>query len=299
MRPADEPRPDRKDPVVLAGGLATTVVTLFAVYLIERVSGGELAIMRWYALVIPVGALLAGMVACSGYGIASWITGRKISGRLLLTVVLLQILAFGGAQWVEFSTLHLVHENGDPVSFLDYIRITSTSMKMTFELGPASFTSGQLGAIGYLLRFLEMCGFAVGAVLLPAALSWRPYCETCRSYMRTRRIGLIPGAAPGRKFRADDPESQRTLEAGVASANALLAAAAQGDASGIRKIIDGYAADRKTARRRPKIEVVLIRCPSCGRGAVSCRLVSEEDGRIGKTDIGTQEIPAALTASLR
>jgi hypothetical protein len=51
---------------------------LVGVYLLAT-NTKDFNIMGWYAnYVLPIGALLVGLVASSGYGIASWITGQKI-----------------------------------------------------------------------------------------------------------------------------------------------------------------------------------------------------------------------------
>src|SRR4051812_17886967 len=72
--------------VVLASGLTTTTVALFGAWAAQKY--GDENIMGWYAnLVIPVGALLIGLVASSGYGIASWFSGVKIH-RWLLGLIL-------------------------------------------------------------------------------------------------------------------------------------------------------------------------------------------------------------------
>jgi hypothetical protein len=38
------------------------------------------------ALVIPAGALIVGALAGSGYGIASWLGGRRVGGGLVVAV---------------------------------------------------------------------------------------------------------------------------------------------------------------------------------------------------------------------
>src|SRR4051812_26512742 len=81
---------------VLWSGIITSVLALAGVYWLSK-NTTEFHIMGWYAnYVIPVGAIIVGLAAGSGYGIASWISGVRISRKLLLVVVLLQTAAYIG-----------------------------------------------------------------------------------------------------------------------------------------------------------------------------------------------------------
>src|SRR5436190_21323339 len=88
--------------IVLLGGFITSALTLAGIYWLNR-NSPDFHIMGWYAnYVIPAGAIIVGLVAGSGYGIASWLTGVRISRGLLWTVVLLQTAAYVGAEYVEY-----------------------------------------------------------------------------------------------------------------------------------------------------------------------------------------------------
>ena len=83
---------------VLFAGLATTALALFGVYAVNAASD-EFFIMGWYAAyVIPIGAMLVGLVASSGYGLASWLQGGRISSFMLWGIVAMQALAYFGGQ---------------------------------------------------------------------------------------------------------------------------------------------------------------------------------------------------------
>src|SRR5687767_7603129 len=86
---------------VLQCGILTSVLALAGVYWLNK-KATDFHIMGWYAnYIIPAGALIVGLVAGSGYGIASWVTGVRIRRKLLWTVVLLQTGAYLGAEYVE------------------------------------------------------------------------------------------------------------------------------------------------------------------------------------------------------
>src|SRR6185295_12313485 len=109
----------RSPSLVIICGLASTAATLLGVYLLN-VFTDDFNIMGWYAnYVLPVGAIMVGVAASSGYGLASWLTGIKITKSLLWIVLALQVAAYFVAQFIEFQSLHLVHQKtGQPVGFL-------------------------------------------------------------------------------------------------------------------------------------------------------------------------------------
>src|SRR5678815_2792706 len=91
-----KPARDSRTPYffVLQCGIVTSVLALAGVYWLGR-NTTDFHIMGWYAnYVIPAGALIVGLVAGSGYGIASWFSGVRISRGLLWTVLLLQTGAY-------------------------------------------------------------------------------------------------------------------------------------------------------------------------------------------------------------
>ena len=64
------PHEERSRSPVLLCGLATTALALFGVYLLDAKTD-DFHIMGWYAnYILPVGAVIVGVAASSGYGIA-------------------------------------------------------------------------------------------------------------------------------------------------------------------------------------------------------------------------------------
>jgi len=121
LQQPSELTPDKRPGLlVLSAGLATTVLTLGIVYLL----GAQ--VMGWYVnYIIPAGAIFVGLCAGLGYGLGSWFTGAKISGRLLLMVVILQVIAYFGAQYLDYVMLRAAV--GVPFSFLEYFDFVTRS----------------------------------------------------------------------------------------------------------------------------------------------------------------------------
>ena len=238
--------PDHRSEVVTAAGAATTLLALAAVFALAH--SGE-NVMGWYAnYVIPVGALLVGAVAASGYGIAAWFSGLKMTRRLMFSVCAQLLVSYFIAQYEEYR--HWV-PNGE-VGFWSWFDLTTRAFAFAHHDG----TPGSpFGAAGYAMRALEIGGYIVGGFLVPAALHKKPYCDACRTYRRQKRIALFPGGFPG--------------DGGESAFRDLYAAAHVGDRAGVEQLIRdlGDLEDqRATNAFSSRITVWTVRCPRCAEG---------------------------------
>jgi len=263
---------------VLASGLATTAIALIGVYLLAN-NTEDFNVMGWYAnYVLPIGALLVGLVASSGYGIASWMTGQKITRSLLVTVLGLQLIAYFAGQYLEVRSHDFRFEDGTPVGFVTYFDFAARSFAWQQKDGSA----GQpLGVWGYLFRLLEIVGFCAGSVIAPLVLRAVPYCESCQIYMKTRHAGLLPASAPARRVKKSDAEGQARYameqEEAATRGSALLTTlgekAAAGDFDGYRNLLAEHSPKNKEIDKLPtRIAVSVIRCPKCSTGHLLAKL---------------------------
>jgi hypothetical protein len=132
------------DLVILPCGIVTAGLTLGGMDWLTM-AYPDFDIMGWYAvLVIPVGAIGVGALAGSGYGAMSWISGRKVGGGLLVTILLLQAAAYATAQWLQFARLGFTLEDGTPVPFLAAFDAVRRSMTLT--IGHAKVTCPRLSS---------------------------------------------------------------------------------------------------------------------------------------------------------
>src|SRR5438045_2146150 len=93
-------RGERRPVVVLLGGILTSLLTLALVYFFTR-KGGD-TITDWHVyFFIPVGAIAAGLLCGSGYGIASWWTGVRLRNAIEWTIAVLLLATYVCAQVVE------------------------------------------------------------------------------------------------------------------------------------------------------------------------------------------------------
>lgn len=290
---------------VMVCGLATTALTLGAVSWLARVDD-DLRLMSWYVwFFVPVGAMIVGVCAGSGYGIASWRTGRRVGGGLLAAVLVAQVVGYGAAQWLEFRSLQLTYDNGEPVGFLEYYDAATRSMTLENEHSPDK--SRPLGGVGYVFRLLELVAFAGGGLIAPLALKLKPYCADCGRYMKTRTLMWIPAAVAKRRVPKKDVEAQaayqgemeETLESAMAAAQRLSDAAQANDSSAIREAVLHHRKRAKETRKLlHRLKVELSHCPQCRGGRLRCLMLSGQGDKTKSVEVFKTPVGAAVVEGL-
>lgn len=292
---------------VIAAGLASTAATLVGVYVLD-VWGGE-NIMGWHAdYVFPIGAIVVGLAASAGYGVASWITGLKIRKTLLWTILLLQVGAYFGAQYVTFASRGplILRGTSHQVTFPEYFHLNATHFAWKNQNGKGY--GKPLGGAGYFFIGLEILGFALGGLMIPGAMMLSPYCELCQMYMKTRMLGTIPASVAARKVPRNDTaareayqaEQQQAIAAGKARVDHFMQLAAAGDAATLRENLDMLRPSIKAAEKLPaRVRVILTACPCCQNGNLTARLLTghgkqQRSEQLQKLDV-TYEFVQQLT----
>jgi hypothetical protein len=263
--------------VVLAGAV-TTALALFGVWWLDN-NTSDFHIMGWYAnYVIPAGALIVGMAAGCGYGIASYLTGYRIRRGLLATVVLLQVSAYFAAEYLEFKSVmrdvQVEDEAGREITFARYYHFKATN----FAWKDHGKVGDPLGGWGYLFLGLGVLGFAAGGILAPAILMKVPYCERCELYMKTRTLALVPASVRARRVSKKDAAGQAAYQEendrAAAGANATLQRvselAARNDAISINASLADFPLRGRAAwavnKLPARMRIGLVRCRQCASG---------------------------------
>lgn len=164
-------------------GLATSIVTAFAlVYLELSVLFAFYSLV--YFLVLPIGAIISGGVAASGYYIgARWVNARPTK-KILVSMIVISVATFFLIQYMTYLLLEFDGKSvSELVPFFQYMdaRITKTSMALVRI--PFAET-GELGNIGYGIAVLQICGFALGGLIAYEILEMKPFCEDCNKYRK-------------------------------------------------------------------------------------------------------------------
>lgn len=275
---------------VLAAGLVTTALALTGVHVLNQTTD-DFQIMGWYAnYVIPVGAILVGAIASSGYALGSWLRGVKVCGALLFGIIGLQIAAYFAGQYLEFLSFDLVYEDGTSVGFLHFFDVSTRSFAWNQDDGSMG---AALGAWGYGLRALEVLGFGAGSLIAPAALRGKPYCEPCAVYMRKRHTAWIPASVTAEKIRKKDTAAREAhanaqeaaLEAALGHAESVAQLAQGGDAAGFRALMTELSDDPKQTEKLPaRVTAELSHCPSCEAGEVKLALRSGQGQQLQENE---------------
>lgn len=286
---------------VVAGGLATTALTLLGVHWLA--ANADFHVMGWHLnYVIPAGALLAGIVAGSGYGIVSWWKSVKITRELLWLVVALLVGAYFAARYVEFRQLDLQHEDGTAMGFLSYLDWTARSFAWTQKDGSAG---EPLGLWGYAFNLLELAGFAAGGLVIPGVLRGHPYCEGCQLYLRRKSLGLLPAGVVTRKIKKHDDAGRTAYEAergeAMARGQALLAelvgCVSAGRAADATRLLEVHAGRQKEyAKLERRIDLSLATCRACRTGYLEATALSGQGDKVQRSPLGRWDVAAGFVA---
>jgi hypothetical protein len=298
-------REERSYTMVLICGLATTALTLLGVYLLDRYAD-DFHIMGWYAnYVIPAGAIIVGIAAASGYGLASWFSGIKITSKLLWMVLALQFLAYFAAQYIEFNNLHLVYQKtGRPVGFFTYYDFTARSFAWKQSDGKMG---DPLGAWGYFFRGLEVIGFAGAGLIVPLALRKAPYCPACQRYMKTRQLALVPASVKVKKLKKSDEagkaaleaEQQQAFDGGKQTVAALQQFATSNSTAEFRTKLEELQLGKKLAGKlQGRFSVSLVHCKRCYSGQLVAKLLLGQGQHVKTSEIGRTELHPEFVRSV-
>ncbi len=229
--------PDHRREIVMAAGTATTVAVLAGVYALAH---HGTFVMLWYVnFIIPAGALLAGMAAGSGFAVAGWFTGLKMTPRMMWSVAAQLVVSYFIAEYEEYRQL-------DPAGTLGFWAWFDLSTR-SIQWG----SGGTVDALGYGLRALEIAGFVGGGLIVPLSLSGKPYCERCRAYRRRAEVAVLRGGWEG-----DGAED------GVRAIFEATAAGRTEFDAAVRRF--GPLADKAAVDRLGvKTWIHLVRCPRC------------------------------------
>jgi hypothetical protein len=269
---------------ILSAGLITTALALLGDHVIQT-RYHESVLSFYFYHFVPVGALLVGVAAASGYWIAVAILNARVGKRRVALLAALQVAAYFVGQYVEFRSLHLVYRaTGEPVGFWTWFHVTATS----YVLEESGRGATPLGPVGYVLRLLEIAAFAGPTALLTAAHINRPYCEHCGRYRKTKPLATIPASAfagggtdepvedePSATADEDGVEQteQSIIDGGRAAFEALMTIAESGDAHTFTEQTASFPPRRISEGLGSRLEIEMHYCPGCLEARVSGRVV--------------------------
>jgi hypothetical protein len=165
-------------------GLLTALLTAFLLFAIHQVTGFAAYSFTLF-FIVPVGAILSGFLAASGYYLAFAIFKARPTKMILLVIVSISTGTFFLVQYLDYHYLRL---DGQPVSnmitFPTYLSAVLQHMSLSFRIGGASLGStGSMGTFGYVVAALHILGFSLGGFAVYGVVASNPYCERCSRYL--------------------------------------------------------------------------------------------------------------------
>lgn len=290
---------------VLSAGVLSAALVLVLLHVFNH-AAEDFNIMGWYSHgILPIGAILVGMVAGSGYGLASWWSGAKIGRAMLLTVIALQVAVYFAAQHYQFRAFQEQMPAAADLTFWEYFDGTTRSFAWKGKDGKMG---EPLDAWGYGIRCLEIAGFALGGLLAPVILMGMPYCEACGVYRRRKDLAFLPAGVTVRKVKGKDKEGleayqkeqQEAFDAGLQHVQKITDLTKEATADALIAHLAQQAIKLKEAGKLTcALKLQLQHCRRCGDGVLLVQTsYRDENQRLAWKDLFALPIPAGLTPAL-
>jgi hypothetical protein len=298
--------------LILQSGLLSIIVTLGVVYWLNR--NTDYNMMGWYYFyIIPVGAIVVGAAAGSGFAIAAWLTGLRVTRIFLVIVILLQASAYVGAEYLQFLEFRsmmkkaglVMADTAQPPTFLQYIDMTIRSSKL--ETNTISHDDGPLESVGYLYTLSAFLGFVVSGVIAPACMRGSAYCAKCQQYRSRRELGIIPMTIPSEPV-SDDPDAESdfdarheaAMEIGQAQYERIRDLAMAGDSSGFNAEVSLLKAQNRSAGKLPlRLVIDMDFCSGCGDGLLGGTVIAVRGDSMDLDRLPTLAVPSTIVDGLR
>jgi len=166
-------------------GISTAILTGIILGLINVYAGYALYSFMVF-LILPIGAIIAGFCAATGFYFGAKYFHQKPIGGVLINMVIASISAFFLVHYVPFFLLEM---DGirvkDTISFWQYLDVVIKNTSLSFVRVP-SVSTGELGSFwGYLYACIQLLGFSIGGICVFFWLSTIPFCKKCSRYLKT------------------------------------------------------------------------------------------------------------------
>ena len=234
----------------IIGGIATQLLAVMIWYVGYRFFQADL-LKLWANLILPVGALILGIVGGWGFYVAGRMAKHPSTSGLRWTAVGIALATAVGIRFLGYWTVTVdgvpVH---DMVGFVPYLQATLGHARMSFSHGMQDQGAVDVGALGYLLELAEYAVYAAASYGFAAKLPHAVRCERCASYMHESLWGSVK-VERQLTFR----DRYRALPLEPAARLVALRAMESEDAAPISGAVD--------------LHYRLVECPTCSAAAVA------------------------------
>lgn len=270
------PRPINS--MVLISGSITSGIALMLVYLLNQV---EFNPMGFYFLyLVPVGALLVGLLAGSGYAVGSRLTNVRVRGRMLQIIFLAGVVTFFAAHYITYrEALAEAGVSAEQARFVDYLQWICENMVYDQYLIDQHNEAWELGPLGYGFKALECVGFAFGGLIPLLVLKAVPYCDVCQFYRRKVACGVLNSEEQRDLLKRKKAKEREVIIGEVLASMSertgkLLDSMRNGPLGRNLDLMQGLPqkADKQSIAR---VRVDLMKCPGCDRHSVIAMLANQ------------------------
>lgn len=254
-----------QDLVISLCGFLTSLLTAVILWWVESRFGVAIySFTAWF--VIPIGAILAGLAAASGYYASARLLNYQPTRLLLATVVLASVGTFFAIHYLLYFTMEVEgHFVRDYISFWKFLDVEIRSTSIAIRRGSREITqTDELGGLGYAMAVLQVAGFATGGILAYAKLTSIPYCRRCSRYL-TEKV--------------EEYRFTRDPEAMAACATEILNAFGSGEVAGAIEKHRAFGDAEYESGHVLRSVIESRRCAKCGRHWVQYTVGKKRDSK--------------------
>jgi hypothetical protein len=225
---------------MLACGAISSILVAFVLGMIQAKLHFALYGFSFW-VVIPVGAMVSGIVAALGYRVGFSRYPYRPSPLIIGGVIAVSIATYFAIHYFAYS---LTNVKGHPISdLIPFSGYLNAVIQNTSIIGTGV---GSLGALGYIPAIADIVGFAIGGFLLCNPILSFSYCTACERHLKT--------------LKTTDAYSriQSSLKEKFEESRTLLA---RGDKEGAAQLVSTSGA--KTSDSVFRLRLQIMQCPDC------------------------------------
>lgn len=260
-----------EDCIVSGFGVATSAAVVYGSHYMAV--HWDFAPFTWMAnFIIPIGAILCGFVAATGYWIGARMFNHRPTRMLMLHIVLISLGTYFSIHQLAYSEAKLERV----MSFPEYLVQVTEHMRYKSSRSYDKDEGTELGKLGWGVAALQVLGFSIGGLAVYGMLSSVPYCDRCAKYLSDKKHKSVSWK---------DPEA-------MLGSFAVLSGMMQ--AGQLQETIDLHATmgDNKRFGAKAFLHMELRKCPTCENRRLRLSATQRKGNQmanVGQLDIRTEE----------
>ena len=195
-----------KSLVVTLFGIATAVATAFLnVTIINAAEFDVFSLFLFF--IVPVGAIIVGMLATSGFYIGASILHKRADLMMFLLMMIVAAITMFLMYYIQYAMIEFEGiKLSSVMTFKEYMELNLTEMSYSIgRRGRSGVDTGAVGSFGYIIAGVQFLGILAGAFFVYAMLGGKAGCEICGNYFKskTKRTINLQGEEEIRQFYDD------------------------------------------------------------------------------------------------